>query len=65
MKTIKQQRLFKKIEYNILENKLNYKTSYLGSESEGMIAFENLSKEKTTHREANIIILLLSLLFLC
>lgn len=63
MHTIKQRRLFKKIEYNILENKLLYKTSYLGSESEGMVSFENLSKEKTTYRTTNIIILLMSLFF--
>lgn len=63
MQTIKQRRLFKKLEYNILENKLHYKTSYLGGESEGMVAFENLSKEKTTHKTTNIIILLMSLFF--
>lgn len=63
MKTIKQRRLFKKLEYNILENKLHYKISYLGGESEGMVAFENLSKEKTTHKTTNIIILLMSLFF--
>ncbi|KAF2326601.1 hypothetical protein [Flavobacterium ginsenosidimutans] len=61
MQTIKQRRLFTKREYNILDNKVNYKTSYVGGESEGMIAFENLSKEKTTYKTSNNIILLLSL----
>jgi len=63
MHSLKQQRLLKKIEFNILENKLHYKTSYLGGESESMIAFENLSKEKTTHKTTNIIILLMALFF--
>lgn len=60
MQVIKQRRLFTKREYNILENKLHYKTSYIGGESEGMVAFENLSKEKTTHKTTNNIILVLS-----
>lgn len=62
MQTIKQRRLFTKREYNILDNKLNYKTSYIGGESEGMVSFENLSKEKTTYKTSNNIILVLSLL---
>ncbi|WP_281235066.1 hypothetical protein [Flavobacterium gelatinilyticum] len=63
MQGIKQRRLFKKIEYNILENKLHYKTSYLGGESEGMVAFENLVKEKTTYKTTNNIILVFALFF--
>jgi hypothetical protein len=62
MKTIKQRRLFTKRECNILNNKLHYKTSYIGGESEGMIAFEDLSKEKTTYKSTNPMILVISLL---
>lgn len=64
MQEIKQRRLFTKREYNILENKLHYKTSYIGGESEGVVSFENLSKEKTTHKTTNNIILALSLFIL-
>ncbi|MCC9070149.1 hypothetical protein LNQ49_00825 [Flavobacterium sp. F-65] len=63
MRTIKQRRLFTKKEYNILDNKLHYKTSYIGGESEGIVAFENLSKEKMTYKSSNSIILLISILF--
>ena len=62
MHTIKQRRLFTKREYNILDNKLHYNTSYIGGESEGIITFENLSKEKTTFKSKNSIILLVSVL---
>lgn len=62
MQTIKQRRLFIKKEYNILDNKLHYKTSYFGSETEGMVSFENLSREKTSYKSTNSIILIISLL---
>jgi hypothetical protein len=62
MQTIKQRRLFTKREYNILDNKLHFKTSYFGTETEGMVAFENLSKEKTSYKSSNSIILVISLM---
>lgn len=62
MLTIKQRRLFTKKEYNILDTKLHYKTSHIGSESEGIIAFENLSKEKMTYKSTNSMILIISIL---
>lgn len=61
MQTIKQRRFFTKREYNILDNKLHYKTSYIGGESEGMVAYENLSKEKTTYKSSNSVILIISM----
>lgn len=63
MYTIKQRRLFTKREYNILNNKLIYKTSYIGGESEGVIAFENLVKEKMTYKSTNPVLMLISFLF--
>ncbi|WP_347050668.1 hypothetical protein [Flavobacterium olei] len=63
MYTIKQRRLFTKREYNILNNKLIYKTSYIGGESEGAIAFENLVKEKMTYKSTNPVLMLISFLF--
>ncbi|MDP5200866.1 hypothetical protein [Flavobacterium sp. DG2-3] len=64
MHTIKQRRLFTKREYNILDNKLHYKTSYIGGEAEGVVAFENLTKEKVTHKTTNPVLLVIAFLIL-
>ncbi|MBF4494810.1 hypothetical protein IR010_19885 [Flavobacterium sp. MR2016-29] len=61
MQTIKQRRFFTKREYNILDNKLHYKTSHIGGETEGMVAFEDLSKEKTTYKSSNSALLIISI----
>lgn len=63
MQTIKQQRFFSKKEYTILDTRLHYKTSYIGGQSEGIVAFEDISKEKITNKSTNPIILLISLFF--
>lgn len=61
MYTIKQRRFFTKREYNILDNKLHFKTSYIGGEGESIISFENITKEKTTYKSQNSAILIISL----
>ncbi|WP_029272589.1 hypothetical protein [Flavobacterium sp. KJJ] len=61
MQTIKQRRFFTKREYNILDNKLHYKTFHIGGETEGMVAFEDLSKEKTTYKSSNSALLIISI----
>ena len=61
MHFIKQKRFFSKKEYTILEHKLHFKTSYIGGENEGIIAFEDISKEKSTNKETNPILLIISI----
>lgn len=62
MSTLKQKRFFTKREYKIHENKLYFKTSYIGGEGESIISFENISKEKTTYKSKNVMILIISLI---
>lgn len=62
MQILKQRRFFTKRDYNILDNKLHFKTSYIGGEGELLISFENISKEKTTYKTKNPMILVISLL---
>jgi hypothetical protein len=61
MQTLKQNRFFHKREFEILESKLSYKEIIPGkSNLEALIPFEDLSNNKASHENSNILFIILS-----
>ncbi|PVX45960.1 hypothetical protein C8C85_1771 [Flavobacterium sp. 103] len=61
MQTLKQNRFFHKREFEILESKLSYKEIIPGkSNLEALIPFEDLSNNKASHENSNILFIIFS-----
>ncbi|MDI1255429.1 MAG: hypothetical protein PSV16_04950, partial [Flavobacterium sp.] len=62
MLTFKQNKIFNKREFAIMDTMFNFKVSKLSSEKEINIRFENLTNDKSTYRNENLILICVSIL---